>query len=131
MTLIKQTKSNLAVKGWIGTFAAILSLFSYIAYYRFYYEGVKLDELYFIATGLSISIFTGLLFTMFRDKLVRTFLLFASVFYGILIFSYSIHWWYTGLPYAYIKTSLICGLITGLIYFLYDYLSSSNSNVEN
>jgi len=129
MTLIRQTRDKLAVKGYIGGFAALLSIASYIIYYVFYYEGIKLDELYFISTGMSISIFSGLLFSMFRDKWVRTFLLFASVFYGILIFSYSVHWILTGLPYAYIKISLICGLITGLIYFTYDI--SSNRDIEN
>jgi len=129
MTLIKQTRDKLAVKGYIGGFAAILSIASYIVYYVFYYGGVKLDELYFISTGVSISIFSGLLFSMFRDKWVKTFLLFASVFYGILIFSYSVHWILTGLPYAYIKISLIFGLITGLIYFVYDV--SSNRDIKN
>lgn len=127
MKLVSDTKKNLVIKGWIGGFAAILSIFSYIVYYFCFYEGVNYDAYYFIATGLSISIFTGLLFTFFENKLVRTFLLFASVFYGILVSSYSAHWAFTGLPYAYIKISLICGLIVGIIYFAYD-LFSSNSN---
>lgn len=130
MKLVNNTKKNLAIKGFIGGFAAILSIASYIVYYFCFYEGINYDAYYFIATGLSISIFTGLLFTFFENKLVRTFLLFASVFYGILITSYSVHWIYTGLPYAYIKISLGSGLIVGIIYFAYD-LFSSNSNAKN
>lgn len=130
MTLIRQTKDNLTVKGWIGGFAAILSISSYLAYYIFYYKGIKLDELYFIATGVSISIFTGLLFSMFRDKWVRTFLLFASVFYGILITIYILHWIITGIPYAYIKISLIIGLLIGVIYFIYDSFIANNNTKD-
>lgn len=131
MTLIKQTRNNLTIKGWIGGFAAILSISSYLAYYIFYYKGIKLDELYFIATGISISIFTGLLFSMFMDKWVRTFLLFASVFYGILIKIYVLHWIITGIPYAYIKTSLVLGLIIGIIYFIYDSFTPIHNTDKN
>lgn len=131
MTLINQTKDTLAIKGFVGGFAAILSIVSYLAYYIFYYKGIKLDELYFIATGVSISIFTGLLFTMFRDKWVRTFLIFASVFYGILITIYILHWIITGIPYAYIKISLVLGLIIGVIYFIYDSFATINNTDKN
>jgi len=128
MTLIRQTKDNLTVKGWIGGFAALLSVSSYIVYYIFYYEGIKLDELYFIATGVSISIFTGLLFTFFHNKCAKTFLLFASVFYAIMIVVYVIHWIITGLPYAYIKLSLIAGFFVGLIYLAHDtYPTNANA----
>lgn len=130
MKLIIDSRENLAIKGWIGGFAAILSIVSYIAYYFCFYEGINYDAFYFIATGLSISIFTGLLFTFFENKLVRTFLLFASVFYCILIISYSAHWIFTGFPYAYIKISLFCGLVIGLIYFLYDVFFR-NTNAKN
>lgn len=126
MTLINHTELALKIKGIIAGIAAILALTSYLVYYYFYYEGIKLDELYFIATGLEISIFTGLLFTMFKNKWIRTFLLFASIFYFILISIYTIHWWMTGIPYAYIKISLTCGLIVGLIYFFYDCISSNH-----
>jgi len=131
MTLIKQTRDTLTIKGWIGGFAAALSVVSYIAYYIFYYEGIKLDELYFIATGISISIFTGLLFTMFKDRWVRTFLLFCSVFYGMLITIYVFHWIITGMPYAYIKISIILGLIIGVIYFIYDSFTTINNTNKN
>lgn len=127
MKLVKDTKKNLAIKGWIGGFAAILSILSYIAYYFCFYKGINYDEYYFISTGLSISIFTGLLFTFFENKVVRTFLLFASVFYAILIIVYVLHWIITGIPYAYIKISLICGFFIGLIYFVYDLFSSNNN----
>lgn len=127
----KNTQRNLAIKGWLGAAAAMIAIASYIAYYIYYYKGIKLDELYFISTGCSISIFTGILFTMFESRSVRTFLLFASVFYGILISVYSIHWYFTGLPYAYIKISLILGLIAGLIYYAYDTISSARNNAKN
>lgn len=127
---INYTGKNLALKGWIGGFGAVMAIASYIAYYFCYYEGINYDAFYFIATGLSISIFTGLLFTFFENKVVRTFLLFASVFYGILVLSYSAHWAFTELPYAYIKISLMSGLIVGIIYFIYDLFSSS-SNAKN
>jgi len=120
MNIVIGTKKSLKIKGIIGSFAAIISIASYLVYYICYYNGIKYDEIYFISTGLSISIFTGLLFTFFDSKIVRTFLLFASTFYIILICSYICHWFYTGFPYAYIKISLFSGLIVGLIYFIYD-----------
>lgn len=127
----KDTKRCLLIKGRIGATAAMFTILSYIAYYIFYYKGIKLDELYFISTGLSISTFTGILFTMFDNKTVKTFLIFASVFYGILISVYSLHWMLTGLPYAYIKVSLILGLAAGLIYYSYDTLHHARNDVEN
>lgn len=127
MKLVTDTKRNLAIKGFIGGFAAILSIFSYIIYYFCFYRGINYDGYYFISTGLSISIFTGLLFTFFENKYVRTFLLFASVFYGILITVYVAHWLITGLPYAYIKISLICGFFVGIIYFFYDAFADSKN----
>lgn len=127
----RDTKRSLLIKGRIGAAAALFTILSYITYYIFYYEGIKLDELYFISTGVSISIFTGILFTMFDNKTVKTFLIFASVFYAILILVYAIHWILTGLPYAYIKTSLIIGFIAGLIYYAYDTIHHARNDVEN
>lgn len=125
MTLKFNSERTLTIKGWIGGISAMLCIVSYVVYYLFYYKGIQLDELYFISTGISISIFTGLLFTMFTDKWVRTFLLFASVFYFILITIYVFRWMMVGIPYAYIKTSLIIGLIIGLIHFVYDTIITS------
>lgn len=110
----------LLAKGIIGGMAAFVSILSYIAYYFCFYRGIPFDELYFISTGYSIAIFTGLLFTFFKKKITRTLLLFCSTFYSILVTVYIVHWVCTGLPYAYIKISLFLGLLIGIIYFCYD-----------
>lgn len=125
------TKRSLLIKGRIGAAAAALALVSYVIYYAFYYEGIKLDELYFISTGISISVFTGILFTLSDSKGIKTLLIFTSVFYGILISIYSLHWMITGLPYAYIKISLILGLIVGLIYYFYDTIRYARNDSKN
>lgn len=113
------------IKGVIGVIAAAIILFSYLVYYFYYYNnGVKLNELYFISSGIGISIFTGLLFTFFENLYIRTILLFTSVFYLMLEMIYIIMWIVLGEPYAYLKTSLIIGLIIGIIYFIYDKLNN-------
>lgn len=122
--------SRLKVKGIIGAVAACLSIASYIIYYVAYYQDIKLDELYFISTGATISVFTGLLFAIIRNKVSRTLLLFASMFYAILIISYILSWIVSGFPYAYIKVSLFIGLVIGLIYFLHDS-RTSNKRLTN
>lgn len=56
----------LKIKGIIGATVGALAVASYIVYYIAFYNGVKLNELYFIPTGGGIAVFTGLLFTFFK-----------------------------------------------------------------
>lgn len=122
----------LKVKGIIAAFAAVLILVSYIVYsIRYYEDGVKLNEMYFISQGIGISVFTGLQFTLYRNIYVRTILLFTSVYYAILEAIYIIVWIYFGQPYSYIKHSLLIGLVIGIIYFLYDKFNNNPRNVDH
>ena len=92
------------LKGILGASASLMILISYLLYYYFYYnDGIKLNELYFISSGIGISVFTGLLFTFFRNVYVRTALLFTSVFYLMLELTYVIVWIFLGQPYTHIK----------------------------
>lgn len=122
----------LKVKGIIATCAAILIIASYVVYNYFYYEeGIKLNELYFISTGIGISILSAILFTFFKNKLVRLSLLFCSVFYGFLEVTYIWSWLTCSQAYAYIKLSLFIGLLIGLIYASYDYIRSSANRTHD
>lgn len=124
------TDKYIEIKGFIAGLAGIFIALSYLVYYYFYYEkGIKLNEIYFISTGVGISVFTGLLFTFFQNIIVKTILMFASIFYGILELIYIIVWIIQGEPYAYIKLSLIIGLIIGIIYFTYDKLTNKPRSV--
>lgn len=119
------------VKGVIGAFTAALILISYLVYYYYYYnDGVKLNELYFVSTGLGIFVLTGLLFTFFKNVYIRTILLFTSIFYLMLEIIYIVSWLILGQPYAYLKESLIVGLIIGIIYFIYDKSYNKPRNVN-
>lgn len=110
-----------------GIVAAIASVFVVGCYLFYYYHlrntGIKLNELYFITSGVGIAVFTGLLFTFFTNIYVKTALLFTSTFYAVLEFIYIIKWVFMGQPYAYFKTALIIGLIIGIIYFIYDRIN--------
>lgn len=129
LTAVKESK-YIELKGIIGAVAATFIMISYIIYYFTFYEtGVKLNELYFISSGVGISVFTGLLFTFFENICVKTVLLFTSVFYGLLELIYIIVWIIQGQPYAYIKQSLFGGLIIGICYFLYDKFTNKPRNV--
>ena len=116
---------NLDAKGIIGASAAVFTLVGYLIYYLYLsvYE-VKLNELYFIMTSLPIAIFTGILFTFFNNRNVKTLLLYTSVYYSLLVIMYVGSWVILGQPYGYIKLSLIIGLFFGLIYWLYDYFAN-------
>lgn len=128
-TAIKES-NYIELKGIIGAIAAAFIMVSYIFYYFTFYEtGVKLNELYFISSGVGIAVFTGLLFTFFENICVKTVLLFTSVFYGLLELIYIIVWIIQGQPYAYIKQSLLGGLIIGICYFLYDKFTNKPRNV--
>lgn len=129
--MMKMKIDSLKIKGLIAALAAALILVSYIVYYiRYYNDGVKLNEMYFISQGVGISVFTGLLFTFFKNVYTRTMLLFTSVFYGILELIYIIVWIHYGEPYAYLKQSLLVGLIIGIIYFIYDKFNNNPGNVN-
>ena len=118
--VIKEAK-NIEIKGVIGAITAGLIVISYLVYYYYFYKyDIKLNELYFIMGGVGISVFTGLLFTFFQNLCIKTILLFTSVFYGMLVLIYISVWLILGQPYAYIKASLIVGLIIGVIYVIYD-----------
>jgi len=120
------------VKGTIGAFAAVMILASYFIYYYFYYcNEIKLNELYFISSGIGTSIFTGLLFTFFKNIYVKTILLFTCVFYLVLEIIYIVVWVIYAQPYAYLKHSLIIGLIAGIIYFIYDTSTNKSRSSDN
>lgn len=115
---------KLEIKGLIGAAAAALAILSYIVYYYFFYEvGIKLNELLFICTGLSISLFSGLLFTFFRNKIAKALTLFCSVFYLFLVGIYTVYGLLFGTYYANIKLSLIIGLAAGISYLIYDTIN--------
>lgn len=114
---------HLRFKGFLGATAAAFAIISYIIYYIYLAEySIKLNELFFISTGIGISVFSGLLFTFFREWYVRVWFLYASVFYGLLVFSYIGYWILLGQPYGDIKNCLIAGFVAGIIYCTYDYL---------
>ena len=116
---------KLTIKGLLAMFAVILIIASYVAFNYFFYEkGIKLNELYFISSGIGISILSGLLFTFFNNRFVRISLLYCSVFYLILEVSYIWSWITQNHAYMYIKFSLIVGLIIGIIYGIFDYFTN-------
>lgn len=117
---------RLEIKGIIGIIAALLALLSYVIYYIWFYEfGIRLDKLFFISSGISISIFSGLLFTFFQNTFVKVMTLFCSVFYFILVLIYCSFGLLFNEYYAHIKLSLIIGLIAGIIYYTYDAFINS------
>jgi len=122
-----QNPKNLVVKAVLGSFASAFALTGHLVYYLYLsmYD-IKLNELYFIITCVPIAIFTGILFTFFKSRTVRTIFLYTSVYYSLLTVMYVGSWVLMGQPYGYIKLSLIIGLIIGLIYWLYDYFTGFN-----
>lgn len=121
--------NKLKLKGIVASFAVIIIAVSYIIYNYFYYEmNIKLNELYFISTGLAISIFSGLLFTFFQNKVIRALLLYCSTFYAILIISYIYSWIIQSHAYAYTKLSMFLGLLIGIIYMAYDFIANRTND---
>lgn len=109
------------LKSILAAFACIILIASYAAFsFMYYNKGIKLNEFYFISSGVSIAIFTGLLVTFFSNKIVRILLLYISSFYVILVGSYVWSWIFQNHAYMYIKLSLFVGLIIGLIYAFID-----------
>lgn len=122
---------NLNTKGCIAFFAACCVLFGYLYYYyHLKNTGEKLNEFYFIINGSATAVFTGLLFTFFKNSYVKTILLFTSIFYTVLEIIYIYKWVILGHPYAYFKISLIIGLVSGIIYFVYDKFSNVSRNSD-
>lgn len=116
-------------KGWIACLAVVIVMVSYLIYNYFYYEyKIKLNELNFISTGIAISIFSGLLFTFFRNKIVRTLLLYCSTFYATLIICYVYSWIFNNHAYAYIKLSMFLGVLIGIIYMVYDIITNRTND---
>jgi len=126
---LKNPDSYLKAKGYIG---AITGIFIVTLYLYYYYHlkttGVKLNDIYFIASGVGIAVFSGLLFTFFQNICVKTILLFTSIFYAVLELIFIYKWVVCGQPYAYFKVALIAGLIFGIMYFLYDKFSNVRRN---
>lgn len=119
------------LKGIIGALAASFIIISYlIYYYYYYYHDTKLNELYFISSGIGISVFTGLLFTFFKNVCIKTILLFTSIFYAMLEVIYIAVWLIQGQPYAHIKIALIVGLIIGILYIAYDKFTNKPRDVN-
>ncbi len=122
---MKQVK-ELKLKGVFASIAGIISVSVYILYFfSYYYGGYRLDEAYFANNCFTTAIFTYLCHGFFSQKFVRVVLLFTSVFYSMLLLTYVGNWLLLGTPYAWIKFSLIAGLLIGLIYYIYD--SATNS----
>lgn len=116
------------LKGILALSAVVIVMISYLIYNYYYYEyKIKLNELNFISTGIAISIFSGLLFTFFQNKWIRTVLLYCSTFYAMLILCYSYSWIIHNHAYAYIKLSMFLGLLIGIIYVIYDF-STNRTN---
>ena len=128
---MKSSIKHIELKGILASIASGVIMISYIVYYYYYYcADIKLNELYFISSGVGISIFTGLLFTFFQNIYIRTILLFTSVFYVVLEAIYIIKWIFFGNPYAYLKIALIFGLIIGIIYFVYDRIKNDFRDIN-
>lgn len=120
------------LKGIIGASTGIFIIILYLIYnYYYYYNEVKLNELYFISSGVGVSICMGLLFTFFQNIYIKTILLFTSVFYFMLILIYIVFWVILGEPYTHIKAALIIGLLIGIIYVIYDNTTNKRTNNAN
>jgi multidrug transporter EmrE-like cation transporter len=122
--MIKSQNNYLEAKGIIASMCGIFIVGCYL-YYYFHLKatGIKLNEIYFIASGIGIAVFSGLLFTFFKNSIIKTVLLFTSIFYSVLELIYIYKWVVLGQPYAYFKIALVAGLIIGIIYFIYDKFS--------
>lgn len=121
-----QTRTEIKIKGNLAAIAGLISVVGYIAYFlSYYYANYRLDEIYFVNNCFTSAIFTYLCFSFFNHKFVKVILLFTSIFYSMLLFTYIGNWLILGTPYAWIKFSLIIGLIIGLIYYLYDTANST------
>lgn len=120
------------IKGAIGALSGISVMLSYLIYnYYFYNYNVELNEMYFTSSVFGIFILNGLLFTFFQNRIVKTILLFTSVFHFMLGLIYVIIWIIYSEPYTNIKFSLFIGLGIGLIYFIYDTIANNPGSRNN
>ena len=94
----------------------------YLAYnIVFYSSGIKLSEIYYLSTWLTISILSGIMFTFFNNIFHRATMVFCSVCCSLLIVNYLLSWIILGHPYAHIKLAIGIGLLIGIIYGIRDY----------
>ena len=127
LEIIKVPVKHLKTKGIIAAITAAIVLVMYLIYSYYYYEkNIELDDLYFAVVGSGTAIFTGLLFTFFSNRIVKTVLLFAFIFHTILEMIFISMWVLFQTPYAYIKFSLFIGLGAGILYFIYDYIKNDS-----
>ena len=126
-------KRKLTIKGLLASITATFVMLSYCTYYVYLETyGVKLNALFFVSTNIAVSVFSGLLFTFFKNRFVRVTTLFCSVFYFTLVLIYVYFYLLIGVHYAYIKTALIIGLTAGVIYYIYDtFGSTKHGRIDN
>ena len=113
---------SLKIKGLIASMSAIQLVAVYLAYnIVFYSNGIKLSEIYYLSTWLTISVLSGIMFTFFKHIFYRATMVFCSVCCSLLIVNYLLSWIILGHPYAYIKLAIGIGLLIGIIYGIRDY----------
>jgi ABC-type proline/glycine betaine transport system permease subunit len=114
---------SLKTKGLVASMSAIQLVAVYLAYnIVFYSNGIKLSEIYYLSTWLTISVLSGIMFTFFKHIFHRATMVFCSVCCSLLIVNYLLSWIILGHPYAYIKLAILIGLLTGITYGIRDYI---------
>lgn len=114
---------SLKIKGLIASLSAIQLMIVYLAYnIVFYSNGIKLSEIYYLSTWLTIAVLSGIMFTFFKHIFYKATMVFCSICCYSLIVNYLLSWIILGHPYAYIKIAILTGLITGIIYGIRDYV---------
>lgn len=113
---------SLKIKGLIASLSSIQLVAVYLAYnIVFYSNGIKLSEIYYLSTWLTISVLSGIMFTFFKHIFHRATMVFCSVCCSLLIVNYLLSWIILGHPYAHIKLAIGIGLLIGIIYGIRDY----------
>lgn len=114
---------TLKTKGLVASLSTIQLMIVYLAYnIVFYSNGIKLSEIYYLSTWLTISVLSGTMFTFFKHIFHRATMVFCSVCCSLLIVNYLLSWIILGHPYAYIKLAILIGLLTGIIYGIRDWI---------
>ena len=115
---------SLKIKGLIASLSSIQLVAVYLAYnIVFYSNGIKLSEIYYLSTWLTISVLSGIMFTFFKHIFHRATMVFCSVCCSLLIVNYLLSWIILGHPYAHIKLAIGIGLLIGIIYGIRDYIN--------